>query len=68
MARTLHFSSHNCHFEMNEMINFLNQESQLNYMSIVNLLNITIFQRAEKATDGYDLNVSIVSDEIYQSL
>lgn len=53
---------------MNEMINFLNQESQLNYMSIVNLLNITIFQRAEKATDGYYLNVSIVSDEIYQSL
>jgi hypothetical protein len=53
---------------MNEMLNFLNQESQLNYMSTANLLNITIFQRAEKAADGYDLNVSIVSDEIYQSL
>lgn len=53
---------------MNEMINFLNQESQLNYMSIVNLLNITIFQRVEIAAARYDSNVSIVNDEIYQSL
>lgn len=53
---------------MNEMLNLLKQESQLNYIFTVNLLNITILQRAEKAAAGYDLNASIVNDEIYQSL
>lgn len=52
---------------MNEMLNFFSQESQLNYMFTVNLLNITIFQRAETAVAEYDLNASVVNDEIYQS-